>query len=399
MGCKMTSSKPAVSRQKPRRRFQFSLRVLLLLMLVAALPLSWIATRRVHTTRERAAIDDIRRLGGQFAFFGRKEWFGWKPPRWLYQMTGGGPRTAVLWFPEPSEFSDAHADLLLRLDPLPQVSLHNTRITDRALNAVAGHDGIERLDLKRTAVTDTGVRHVAGMSRLTSLDLRGTKVTHSGLELVGRMPELKVLELGGHLINDRAIEHLKGLQLVWVGARETAITDESLELLATMPLRHAYFEDSPITDVGMAALARVRSLNILDVSGTRITDAGLAAFEGHGRLSALDAGDTSIGDEGIRHISGVPGLMALRIPNTDVTDEGLRHLVDSKKLNSLDLHGTAVTDEGIARLNGLPNLGTLDVSKTNVKTPGIVKLPGLKNWDLFYRDREGAASCLLSYYP
>lgn len=395
----MTSSERTASQQKPRRRLQFSLRTLLLLMLVAALPLSWIAARRIHTTQEHAAIEDIRRLGGQFGFFGQKEWFGWKPPRWIHEMTGGGPRTGVLWFPEPSEFGDAHADLLLQLDPLPQVSLQNTRITDRALTTLAAHGGIERLDLSGTAVTDAGIQRVAGMSRLTSLDLRDTQVTHSGLELVGRMPNLKVLELGGPLIDDRAIEHLRKLQLAWIGARRTNVTDKALDLLAEMPLRHAYFEDSPITDAGMAALAKVRSLSILDVSGTRITDAGLAAFEGHGRLSAIDAGDTSIGDEGIRHISGLAGLTALEIPNTAVTDEGLRYLVNSTKLNSLNLRGTAVTDEGIALLNGLPSLGTLDVSKTNVKTPGIVKLPGLKNWDLFYRDRDGAAPLLLSYYP
>ena len=213
-----TQGDSAETQQKSGRRPQFSLRVLLLLLLLAALPLSWIAARRRHAVREDTAIEDIREIGGVLSFYGREDLLGWKSPLWLLELTGSGPRAATLWFPEPSSFNDNDVELLLRLDPLPAVSLHNTRITDRGLETLARHPGIQRLDLKGTAVTNVGLQQMAAMSQLTSLDLRDTQVTHSGLECVGRMPNLRVLELSGHLITDRAIEKLSRLQLTWIGA-------------------------------------------------------------------------------------------------------------------------------------------------------------------------------------
>jgi len=387
------------TRQKPRRWRRFRLRTLFLLILLAALPLSWIAARHRQAARERAAIEAIREVGGTFGFYGRRELFGWKAPVWAHELAGSGPRVADLWFREPSEFSDADAELLVRLDPLPALSLHNTQVTDRGLETLSQHRGIQRLDLKGTPVSDEGLRYVAAMSQLTSLDLRETKVTCTGIELIGEMPNLQVLELGGPLINDEAIEKLAELKLVWIGLRKTDITDKSLAHLTKMPLRHGYFDDSRISDTGMKELARIRTLKVLDVSGTRITDVALAAFSNHPRLTALDVDDTSIGDKGLQAVVSVPRLLALDMANTAVTDEGLRHLIQAKRLNRIDLQGTVVSDQGIAQLNALPTLGTLKVSRTNVRNPAIVKLRGIRNWDLFYRDQDDFPPPLMNYIP
>lgn len=142
------------TQQKTRRWPQFSLRTLLLLLLLVRLPLSWIATRRLRAVREDTAIKNIREMGGVLSFYGREDLLGWKSSLWLLKLTGSGPRTATIWFPEPSTFTDNDVELLLRLDPLPAVSLHNTRITDRGLESLARHPGIQRLDLKGT--TDQG---------------------------------------------------------------------------------------------------------------------------------------------------------------------------------------------------------------------------------------------------
>ncbi len=46
------------------RWFQFSLRTLLVAALVLSLPLSWFATRMARATKQRAAVEEIERLGG-----------------------------------------------------------------------------------------------------------------------------------------------------------------------------------------------------------------------------------------------------------------------------------------------------------------------------------------------
>ena len=140
MDSSQTQGDSAETQQNSGRRPQFSLRVLLLLPLLAALPLSWIATRRLRAVREDTAIEDIRDMGGVLSSYGREDLLGWKSPLWLLKLTGSGPRTATLWFPETSTFTDNDVELLLRLDPLPAVSLHNTGITDRGLETLARLD-------------------------------------------------------------------------------------------------------------------------------------------------------------------------------------------------------------------------------------------------------------------
>ena len=50
---------------KPRRRwFQYSLRTLLLLMLLVSIGMSWVAVRMQRARRQREAVKGIERLGG-----------------------------------------------------------------------------------------------------------------------------------------------------------------------------------------------------------------------------------------------------------------------------------------------------------------------------------------------
>ena len=58
---------PAV-RQHERRRYQYSLRVLLLLPLVCAIPCSWVACRVQRAARQKAAVRGIVETGGSVTY-------------------------------------------------------------------------------------------------------------------------------------------------------------------------------------------------------------------------------------------------------------------------------------------------------------------------------------------
>ena len=68
-----------------RRRFQFNLRSLLVLVVVVALPCSWLAVRMQQARRQIEAADAIDKLGGRVFYFwehGKASEPGADPARW-----------------------------------------------------------------------------------------------------------------------------------------------------------------------------------------------------------------------------------------------------------------------------------------------------------------------------
>jgi hypothetical protein len=57
-----------------------------------------------------------------------------------------------------------------------------------------------------------------------------------------------------------------------------------------------------------------------------------------------------VNDDGLAHIAKLPALEVLDLRWTQVTDAGLQHLHAHPTLRELDLRGTAVTAEGVATL-------------------------------------------------
>ena len=111
-----------------------------------------------------------------------------------------------------------------------------------------------------------------------------------------------------------------------------------------------------LTDEHYAALARLKSLKHLDVSGSNFDDRGLAALAGKD-LFGLWLTDTKITDAGLRHLTGMPRLYNLWLRGTQVTDTGLEALHETKSLEWVIVNETPVTARGINALKkALPKL-------------------------------------------
>ena len=114
-------------------------------------------------------------------------------------------------------------------------------------------------------VPDAGFRHVGGCMQLEGLWCMYCRDT-----------------------TDAATEHIGGLQLRSYYAGRTQITDRSLEILGRMtPLeRLEFWQCAGITDVGVAALARLPRLRELTLSGlAQVTREGAAAFRAGVRVN------------------------------------------------------------------------------------------------------------------
>lgn len=120
-------------------------------------------------------------------------------------------------------------------------------------------------------------------------------------------------------------------------------------------------EHTRIDDVELRNLAGMRSLRVLDLTGTQVTDAGLVHLLGCDDLEILSLWDTRITDAGLALLGRLANLRHLGLGNTRVSDAGLGHLAGLRRLRLVQLAGTAVEGPGLRHLHGLPELETVSL--------------------------------------
>ena len=234
-----------------RWRFQFSIRSLLVLTLVVAMPCSWLSWEMKRAKHQTEVAEAIRNM---------HQWaeYDWEidadgaprqtpqPPAtaWLRSRLGvdffaevvrvniSGEDTDMNAWPEQLEgltelraldlsdtqVADGGLEHLKNLTQLRCLDLGNTKITDAGLENIKGLKELRQLGLYSTGVTD--LRHLEGLTKLSELFLNNTKVTDAGLEQINDLTELRTLDLSYSLVTDAGLQRLRGLtQLEDVGAR------------------------------------------------------------------------------------------------------------------------------------------------------------------------------------
>jgi hypothetical protein len=155
-----------------RRRFQFSIRSLLVLVIVVALPCSWMAAEMKKAREHKEAVEAIYALHGDvcniFPYNLHHE------PRvflWLCGLLG--------------------VDFLMEVD-CPE--LHGKLVGDDQLECLRSLPEIGYLDISGTVVTDAGLDHLRGLKHLMTLRLSGTKVTEDGImKLQQALPNCEIV--------------------------------------------------------------------------------------------------------------------------------------------------------------------------------------------------------------
>ncbi len=185
---------------RPWRRFlRFSVRGLIVLVLVTGAGLGWV----VRSARiQREAVAAILMAGGCVDY--DRQWehgqMVSRPspdiPQWLldrlgedffYHVTRVGDLT--------QRMSDAELGHIGNLTKLQSLRLYNAneRISDIGMANFAGLSDLRTLIMFAPAVTDAGLAHLRGLTRLESLILEGTQVTDAGVkDLQQALPHLKI---------------------------------------------------------------------------------------------------------------------------------------------------------------------------------------------------------------
>ena len=166
---------------KPRRRLlRFSVRGLLLLMLVISIPLGW----KVNKLRQqRIAVAALEKMGLTVFYEGS--------PGPFYEESGGF-QTII----KPLR------TLLVEQTNVKQVSVvypfPKPQITDAGLLHLTGLTHLKQLGLERLDVTDARMVYLQGLAQLMELDLSGTQLTDAGLVHLRCLTQLYWLNLKKH---------------------------------------------------------------------------------------------------------------------------------------------------------------------------------------------------------
>ena len=139
-----------------------------------------------------------------------------------------------------------------------------------------------------------------------------------------------------------------------------AISDTALQLIPLSKLNDLQLSWTAVSDAGVAKLvAGAKQLKALALEGTQITDAALRSLNGLHELRMLNLNNAG-------KITGVgfsQGRMAklrdLYLDKTAIGDGALKSIANIRDLRILSISHTRVTDEGLHYLQDLHNLRTL----------------------------------------
>ena len=229
-----------------RRRFQFSIRSLLVFVLVCAVVCSWFAVRMKQARRQGKALAALGRIDATvyyehdpITFRNHTYTIGPMPatpnkapgPSWLRSFPGDDffDRVVVVGFRQ-SNTRNASLEHLTDLRGIECVSLSTTWITDDALARLEGLATLKSLDLEETRVTDEGLVHLRSLVNLESLYLAKTQITDAGLVHLKAMANLRVLCLEGTQVTDAGLAHLMEMpHIKEVHLFGTGVTDKGVE--------------------------------------------------------------------------------------------------------------------------------------------------------------------------
>jgi hypothetical protein len=240
-----------------------------------------------------------------------------------------------------------------------------------AIGALAGLRSLALVGLRE--LTDDAVGGLRNLSELEEVELGGCAgLTDTGLAALQGTRHLVELGLSGCTrIQGRAFAKmdLRGLRRLDVSGCGSLVP-EALESLRSSALEELELSCcAALTNAALSSIGSLQNLQSLALSSCSwLDDAGLAALEQLPRLTRLSANNDPrssnlVTDAGLATLAGLTTLKVLEMANSTVTSAGLAHLSELIGLERLTLTGCGrLTGEGLAHLRGLERLRNLDLS-------------------------------------
>jgi hypothetical protein len=211
------ADRPVREKWPKRRWYQYSLRSLLVFVVICAVLCGWLGKNIEKKKKERELVEEIAKSGG-VVLYDYEKITGAQPsgPAWLRRLLGENFFNAV----ESVTFGSKQ-----------------TKVSEAELMSLEELTELQELRLSDTDVTDAGLIHLQGLTKLQILCLGGTRISDDGLERIGELSQLQTLDLQRTGVSDPGVPHLKRLtKLRYLDLTETNVTfDAEIALQKALP--------------------------------------------------------------------------------------------------------------------------------------------------------------------
>ena len=239
----------------------------------------------------------------------------------------------VLLFCDFSEFG------ILNLIDLPKLRALDIRgnftIGDGGMDALTLLPALRSLKHRSPAVSDEGIRSLIDAKALDNLEIQDMQISGRSGEHIRKMERLTSLIIFRCPNFDSAgVRALGGLKLNRLTLRDLSITDSAMEVFGELPtLRRLYLNElAAVTDTGIANLAHLKDLEILDIWQIPITDKSVEVIAKLENLKTLMLRGTRITDAGVELLLTMPKLETVTLTdNPSVTPAMIQKLRDAEK--------------------------------------------------------------------
>jgi hypothetical protein len=352
---------------RPRRSWrQFSLRTLLVAMLVLSVFFALFAWRLQRARRQAAAVATIRKLGGVVTYDYQveaekkgKTVVDSPMPAWLVRWLGQDFFHEVVKSTmnrqEPKSDDDIRAfwSAISQLSQLELFQASGKWVNGRmATEAVGKHRRLRHLMLSEGNVHGNDLEPLARLSQLEVLWLQRNPIGDDGTNHLRNFPHLEDLKLTMTEIGDDSMPAIvANSKLQRLAVDFTQVSDRGAELLARLPhLESLTIGWTKITDDGLPHLAKLRQLRFLTLGGTKISDTGLVHLAPLTNLEVLDVQQTQVTGTAFSSLQPLSQIEILTLLGCPVTDEGLPWIAKQPRLTHVDLRGTKVGSGSVAAL-------------------------------------------------
>lgn len=363
-----------------RRWFQFSLRSLLLMMLVFSCGLGWLMTKRRQAQQAWKRIEEANQRGVKLFTADDLKKRGYIPPQgtWLEEWLGiSSP--AHLKYAEVMLDGDPK-EIIPLLDNFPEITdvrIRAINLADNHLATLAGMTRLRDLHIADSPLHGTGLIHLADMNSLVGLYFVSCEnLTDDAFPSIPNLPYLIKLSIEDCPINGTNLSHLATAcpQLKSLRLQNTQLNEHGmLELGKVDHLESLFIIQTPITGNGMAHLSRLQDLEMLSLAQTTIGDQGLLHLSSE-RLTSLNLSSTLITDSSLSLFARLPSLKSLQLYKTKVTDASMPALAQLPQIESIDLRETEITDAALHHFSYHKTLQQLDLPKRLSGTAGVTAL-------------------------
>lgn len=266
---------------------------------------------------------------------------------------------------------------------LQELDLGRTPIRGQHITSVANLPRLRKLVLKESQVDDDSVRIISSMRGLTTLNIEGcAAVSDDGLLSLGTLVGLEELHASNSQLTDRGFgvaSQLPGLRTLIAGGN--AITAETMAVLIRCnhlkELRLRYPKHARPTEFvfsTMKSIARLESLEVLDVSGLQQNEKSLSPLERLLFLKDLTLCESDLDDSAVKSLRPLKSLRHLDLRfNRGVGDGAIDPLLGCAQLKAVWVTGCGFTEVGIKKLGAAVlvhrPVGTTVITVTPVMRP------------------------------